>query len=149
MIETTSRYPVEELTVHMPQTSGLAIDEETFIPDQPLQLQDGVYNSYKLQRPTRAGETIRFTLLSAGQQATDKRLLLAVVLIVAVLTIIGMAAAILRLNRQPEAKPATFDTMVAQIAELDERFEKGQMSQAKYEAERARMKAELAKLLGK
>ncbi|MCC7452450.1 MAG: c-type cytochrome [Anaerolineae bacterium] len=148
VIETTSRYLVEELTVHTPQTSGLAIDEETFIPDQPLQLQDGVYNSYKLQRPTRAGETVRFTLLSVGQQAADRRLLLAVVLIVAVLTIIGMGAAILRLNRQPTAQPATFDTLVAQIAELDERFEKGQMPQATYEAERARMKAELAKRLG-
>ncbi len=148
-IETTSRYPVQELTVHVPQTSGLAIDEETFIPDQPVQLQDGVYNSYKLQRPTRAGETIRFTLLSAGQQAADKRTLLAVVLIAAILAIIGTGAAILRLNRQPEAKPATFDALVAQIAELDERFEKGQVPQAKYESERARMKAALAKLLEK
>jgi mono/diheme cytochrome c family protein len=141
-------YPVESLSIYIPQASGLTIQESIFIQGQPLQLQDGIYNAYSLQRLIRAGERLVFTVLSQGEQAADRRNVLAVVFTLALVLIVGTVLAIWRLNQQGvTASVSRIDALIQSIASLDERFEKGQMPQNEYESERARLKGELAKLM--
>jgi mono/diheme cytochrome c family protein len=141
-------YPVESLTIYIPQASGLTIQESIYVQGQPLQLQDGIYNAYSLQRLIRAGERLVFTVLSQGEQAADRRNVLALVFTLALILIVGTVLAIWRLNQQGAAASVSqFDSLIQSIANLDERFEKGQMPQNEYESERARLKSELAKLM--
>lgn len=142
-------YSIEDANVFVPQVSGFAIQDPLFTPDQPLQLETGVYNRYRLQRPIRPGEPFTVTIVSQAEQVSDRRNLLALVLIIAALALIGTIFAIWRLSRQagPAQVTGEFDRLVRSIADLDERFEKGQVAQADYDAERARLKAELAKLM--
>jgi hypothetical protein len=72
---------------------------------------------------------------------------LAVVLLVAGLAMAATLLGIWRLNRQPAPVSAEFERLVQSIADLDERFEKGQLPQTEYESERARLKGELVKLM--
>jgi hypothetical protein len=141
-------YPVENLTIYIPQASGLTLQESIYVQGQPLQLQDGVYNAYSLQRPVRAGERLMFTVISQGEQAADRRNVLVIVFTLALVLIVGTVLAIWRLNQQnAPASVSQFDALIQSIASLDERFEKGQMPQNEYESERARLKGELAKLM--
>src|SRR5262249_11925786 len=80
-------YPIGEMTVFLPDNSGLTIDESAYAPAGPLQLQDGTYNSFAYQKFIHAGETYTFTVLSQGQQDAQRRNVLAVVLFVAALAV--------------------------------------------------------------
>ncbi len=147
VIPIAAAYPVEALTVFVPQVSGFAVQDALFVPDQPLQLENGVYNRYRMQRPLRAGEQFQIIIVDQGQQAADRRTVLAVVLLVAGLAMAATLLGIWRLNRQPAPVSAEFERLVQSIADLDERFEKGQLPQTEYESERARLKGELVKLM--
>ncbi len=147
-INVPTLYPVEDLRIYVPQVSGFAIQDPIFTRGTPLQLQNGVYNSFQLQRPLRAGEPASFTIVDQGQQANDRRNVLAVVLFLAALVILGTIGAMWRLNRQPTPPDvSTFDKLAQSIAELDERHEQGHVPDAEYEAERSRLKAEMARLI--
>ncbi len=142
-------YSVQSLAVYTPQTSNLVVESADFTPGQPLQLQDGLYSTYTLQTPLKAGDSLRFSVEGPEQQTTDRRNVLAVVLLVAALVILGTVFAMFRLNQRTAPAPvvSAFDRLVQAIAELDEQFEQGKIPQDQYEAERARLKAELAKSL--
>ncbi|MEP7284375.1 MAG: c-type cytochrome [Chloroflexota bacterium] len=142
-------YPITSLDVHMPQVSGLTLADAPFVPGDALTLQDGIYNTFTLQGAIPAGGTLHFSLKSPQEQSTDRRNVLAIVLFAAgiLLTLTGVAA--WRLNRQNAPTPAISpsDKIVQAIADLDTRFEKGQIEREAYEIERARLKAEAAALL--
>jgi uncharacterized membrane protein len=74
------------------------------------------------------------------------------VLFAAGVLIVITGGAVWWLNRQriptdPVAQSSPADTLIQEIARLDERFEKGKIHREEYERERAKLKDEAARLL--
>jgi hypothetical protein len=146
-----TEYLIQSLAVHTPETSGLTPSGAAFAPHETVQLQDGVYTTYFLQGAVPTGSSIQFSLQSQQDQSVGRRNVLAFVLITAILVLLGTGGAIWWLNRQSQRVPVRVispaDPVIDAIADLDTRFERGKISRDEYEAERARLKAEAAKLL--
>jgi hypothetical protein len=146
-ITSPTLYPIEQLSVHLPQTSGLTISDPSFVTGDPLTLDDGVYNTFNLQNGVHAGNTIRLPIKGQADQAAQQRNVLAVVLFIAGLVIVLTGLATWRLSRQSPSPASPSEKVIQTIADLDARFESGKIPQDVYERERERLKAEAARLL--
>jgi mono/diheme cytochrome c family protein len=148
-ITVPTTYPINAFSVFTPQISNLTPADAPFVPGNPVNLQDGVYANFTLQGSIQAGQPFSFTIKSAQDQSNERRNTLAVVLFIAGVVLALTVFAAWRLNQQQTARrsmtPA--DKIIQQIAELDKRYEQGKIKATAYEAERAKLKDEAAKLL--
>jgi len=156
-------YPAQSITIYVPDTSGLIVNDPNYAAAQPITLQDAnnqniTYRAYQLAKPPiAAGTPLKFTVTSQAaminNDAAIRRNALAVVLTLALILFTLVIGAVWRLNRadravQPVATDPT-DALTQQIADLDDRHEAGRIAQAEYEAQRSALKARLATLLSK
>jgi mono/diheme cytochrome c family protein len=146
-ITSPTLYPVEQLSIYLPQTSGLTISDPTFVRGESVTLDDGVYNTFNFQNGVQAGRVIRLPIKGQAEQAADQRNVLAVVLFIAGIVIALTILAAWRLSRQSPPPVSPSESVIQAIADLDSRFEAGKIPLDEYERERERLKAEAARLL--
>lgn len=138
---------------------GIAADGLT--AESEMTFNNQRYVSYRVPAPASAGSTLDFNItLRPPQAATtagapSSNATLAIVFIAAGIGSLGLAGVLyLRSNRHPQpATAAPLDpreqtqTLMQQIAALDEQYEAGKVSEAQYETKRAALKTELARLM--
>src|SRR5579859_991529 len=147
-IDLPTAYRIQSLSVHVPQSSGYAINDPGFAPGSAVTLQDGVYDTYDLQGGAQAGSVVRFSVKGADVQNSDRRNVLALVLAAAGLVLLVVGLAVWRLNRsEAPTTGSPVDSLIQAVANLDLRHEQGQIAQYDYETERERLKAEIKKSL--
>ncbi len=150
LINQPNRYPINLLIVNVPQASGAQINDPRFAIDEaPVVLQTGSYATYTLREalPANANITLSVALGAAGTPMAEPALV--IVIFGALLLLIGTLGAILWLNRRDRARTAAPDesaALIKQIAALDEQFERGQLAEDVYQAQRDALKAALARL---
>jgi uncharacterized membrane protein len=134
----------------VPQIEGTTLQGMSFIREDPIALQTGVYDSYLSAAPIQAGAGVAFTVVLGGRVSG----LLSSVLIgavIALVTVIGASFVISRLGRRSrsptEAESVQVEELIAAIAALDEAHEAGEVDDVTYQAERDRLKTELAQAL--
>ncbi len=148
-IDLPTAYTIQSLSLHVPQSTGMIINDPSYAPGDPVTLQDGVYDTYDLQGGAQAGSVVHFTLKGPDVQTTDRRNVLAIVLAAAGVVLLIVGVAVWRLNRAdvPVAAANPVNTLIQALADLDNRYEQGQIAQADYETERERLKAQIKQRL--
>lgn len=143
-----TRYLVQTFRVNSPH-GRLRILGAGFVRGEPLLVEGGAYDTFHFQGTVAPGNLInvRAVLVDGGSAGGISTTALA--LFVSVLLLGGMVFAIIRLNRRDAPAPvvSASDALIRQIAALDERFEKGELSPEAYHAQRDRLKAQLRELL--
>jgi hypothetical protein len=135
--------------VNVPQASGAQINDPRFSRDEPVVLESGSYDTYALREPLAANANITISVALGATGAASADPALVVVIFSALLLLLGTAGAIWWLNRRDASAPQVKDesaALIAQIAALDEQFERGDVSAEAYHAQRAALKAALARL---
>lgn len=145
-------YEVDALEVELPQLGGATIQDSRFTRTSPITLQNGIYDTYALQKAISAGTQAGYRIVLPQQKANEQRNVLALVLLAAMLLLLGTVGAIWILNRRsaeiPKPPITPSDAVLQAIVDLDTRFEAGQIERSTYDSERARLKADLLKMLG-
>lgn len=149
LIEQPNRYRVNSLVVNVPQASGARLSDPRFSRDEPVTLESGSYDTYVLREPLAANAniTISVALGAAGVSSADPALVIAI--FGALVMLIGTAGAIWWLNRRDQSAAPPQDqsaALIAQIAALDEQFERGALDAETYHAQRNALKARLSDL---
>ncbi|MBX3062125.1 MAG: c-type cytochrome [Anaerolineae bacterium] len=103
-VQQPASYEVDQLSVHVAQSSGALLITPGYQRGEPIQLSDDTgkvtpYDTYDLVRPILAGESVTFSIRFGGQES-ERRNLLALLLFAAMLTILGIGLAIWRLDRR-------------------------------------------------
>jgi len=149
LINLPNRYQLNALVVNVPQGRGAQIDDPRFSRDEPVVLESGSYDTYALREPLAANANITIKVAFGAAGAASADLALVVVIFSALALLLGTAGAIWWLNRRDASAPAVeaeSAALIAQIAALDEQFERGELSADAYHARRAALKAALMRL---
>jgi mono/diheme cytochrome c family protein len=149
LINQPNRYRLNALVVNVPQASGAQINDPRFSRDEPVVLESGSYDTYALREPLAANANITISVALGAVGAASADPALVIVIFGALLLLLGTAGAIWWLNRRDASAPKVKDesaALIAQIAALDEQFERGNVSAEAYHAQRAALKAALARL---
>jgi mono/diheme cytochrome c family protein len=149
LINQPNRYRVNALIVNVPQASGAQISDPRFSRDEPVTIDIGSYDTYVLREPLAANAniTISVALGATGASSADPALVILIFSIFALL--LGTASAIWWLNRRDRSATTPKDEaamLIAQIAALDEQFERGDLGAEAYRTQRDALKARLARL---
>ncbi len=150
LISQPNRYPINLLIVNVPQASGAQINDPRFTLDEtPVVLQAGSYATYVLREPLPANANITVSVALGAASGAAAEPAIVIVIFSALLILIGTLGAILWLSRRDRAQTPAPDesaALIAQIAALDEQFERGQLAEDTYQAQREALKAALARL---
>jgi hypothetical protein len=152
-IQHLTDYAIQELIVQIPRGGGAYLAEADFRREQPLILDTGVYDTYFLPRVVGAGEPIRFTVRFTATDDAERNTLLSVLAVVVALAGAAVFAIRRLLSRRPASPrapvtpPASTDSIIRQIAALDDQFEAGKLGKLEYEAQRKKLKDKLNKRL--
>jgi hypothetical protein len=147
----TRTFPLPvEAAVLMARGEELLLDGPALMSMGPLDTEGEVVNAYTVTRPLDADEVLRLGLqvqTEGGAQGAAKdptlRGLLGVIALAAAL---GISVWLWRPGRSTTL-PETARPLVLDLAELDERFAQGELSETAYREERARLKQSLLALL--
>lgn len=150
-VELGNLYPVESFVLNLPRAEGVTFDDRRFTQGAPVELGTGTYDTFTLDGPVPAGEGIRFRVGLAPVGGGARRDLIIGILIGSGAVLGGtlLLSVLGRRRTAVAAKPSEADALVQAIAALDARYEAKQMGARAYRAERARLKADLAKRMDK
>ena len=143
----------------LPDQPGISLQGEGLVPAEPTILQDGTSYQVYSYSDLKAGETLSVTLTGTTpiRQSTNS----SKKLIAAGVAFLGFAAIGVGIWwwRRPEdteleaeevsaqSKEATLDTLIAEIAGLDEAHEKGELNSADHQAQRQELMRRAKRLL--
>ncbi len=149
LINQPNRYRLNALVVNVPQANGAQISDPRFSRGEAVVLESGSYDTYVLREPLAANAniTISVALGATGTFSADPAL--AILIFSIFVLLLGTVGALWWLNRQDRASRAPDDqaaALIAQIAALDEEFERGVLSAEAYQAQRSALKARLSNL---
>lgn len=136
-------FRAESLEVYVRQGGGAFIADAGYTRGDPVTLSDGTYESYVFQRALPAGETVRFTVRFSSTDESERRGLLFGLLIAGAALFLVTAVVTLRLNARRTVINDQTETLLRTIAALDQRHEAGAITEAAYQSERQRLKAQL------
>ncbi|MDW8297979.1 MAG: c-type cytochrome [Anaerolineae bacterium] len=149
LINQPNRYRVNALIVNVPQASGAQINDPRFSKDEPVALESGSYDTYVLREPLAANANITISVALGAMSASIADPALVILVVSILVLLLGTAGAIWWLNRRDQTVTASQDDvakLIAQIAALDEQFERGELSAEAYQTQRNALKARLARL---
>jgi hypothetical protein len=158
VIEQDFLYEVRELTLSAP-AYGVTVTSEQLQEAGTESVEDMLHNRYELVAPLAAGSTLRYTLdgrpgappkptgapesAPAPEEQTSSVSVAGVLILIGVLVGGGALGFYLLLSRDdgdddaPRRKPARRETIIQMIADLDNRYESGEIAADYYHAERA------------
>ncbi|MCC7206190.1 MAG: c-type cytochrome [Anaerolineae bacterium] len=143
-------YPVTSFVLNLPRAEGVTFQDGRFAPGAPVELNTGTYDTYNLDTPLPAGEGLSFRVTLAPLSGARPDLIIGI--LIGMGAVFGGAALLSVLGRRRTAADTGAlerDALVQAIAALDARYEAKQIGAKAYRAERARLKAELARHMGK
>jgi mono/diheme cytochrome c family protein len=151
-IELPIVYPTDQVNVLVYESAHVRSD--VLAPAGVEVIDDQAYNKY-LAQDLAAGDTLSFRIQGAGLAGNLAPILAAAGGALAVLLAVGAGfARYVRRGGQPDAAAAAVspftpeqESLIRQIADLDDTFEAGRVNRLEYEALRADLKAKLAGLL--
>ncbi|MCS7088295.1 MAG: cytochrome c [Thermoflexales bacterium] len=147
-------YPVDRWDVIIPELEGVQeqLRAEGLVDRGRQVLANGVFYLFAADRPAQAGETLRFTfagrLAPADRPGSDARALgfgliaLGVAIGLAYLVLMRVRA----LREHYRDLGEVRQTLLRQIARLDDAFAQGKLREADYHEQRQRLKAELREI---
>ncbi len=152
-----SLYDAQPPTIYVAEASGFIITDKSYVPGKPVSLQDAngqnvIYRAYSLNNTLPAGTPLQFTLASQNKVLADESALrrntLAVVLTLALVVFALIGVGVWRISHvdqlaRTDSKTKDAEAIIAQLAALDDRFEAGKLSRSDYEAQRAKLKAQI------
>ncbi|MFO7321611.1 MAG: c-type cytochrome [Chloroflexota bacterium] len=158
VIEQPVYYRLDGLVRLFVYPESLVVSSDQLQPEAPQALQSRTYEVLAGELALRAGEAVRYELsgqpVETASQSTpvnaDTPLVLIIGLIAEALLIAGLLFWYFR-RQQRRAKAsdrqARIDTLARQIAELDNQYNAGKIDANVYEARRAQLKRQIARLM--
>jgi hypothetical protein len=139
-----------EAAVLMVQGEDLVLEGPALATMGPLDTQEQQVNAYTVTRPLEAGEALVLELRSqaatVAREADSSRTLNIILGVIALGVALWVSARLWRPGRAARI-PEAARPLVLALAELDERFARGEIAEADYQRERARLKQSLVELL--
>ncbi len=147
----TRTFPLPvEATVLMAQGEDLVLEGPALVTMGPLDTQEEQVNAYTVTRPLDAGEPLVLELRSraagVAREPGSSRALNVLLGVAALGMALWVSARLWRPGRSTRL-PERARPLVLALAELDERFALGEIAEADYQQERARLKRALVDLL--